>query len=439
MQHNPRRETFESPTISNTSNLVVNLDHWCSAANDDSIQCFLKTTLQSMISGQSRELHIEQETEFCRVRIRINGRLTEQKFYNPDFATELLTAINQESNGKNPHARRPGDTGNNGADSDNAGAVNAANDEFGSLTIPVQIDGEKCDLNICRYDTISGKCLTLSVSAASTIPEVLEQTRLDTATKQDIRHHYSSMPVKGITMICSHSDDLLRSVYYALLGEVNNVERKIVSLQNNIDKQVPRVSQILANGNANQSGNKRSLLTAVSTVTRLSDHVFVDWETACDEGIINALQSNAQSTLFWRGNVSSGLLQLFSAENLRLNLHTIIELEDTALICPHCAETYKPGKLDFKRLPETMSDQNSGSFFFANGCDRCDDTGVSSLATVTSMCKGTDAIREALANRSLQATERALASAQGRTSIRLQLEALAKTGKISFEDWIGQQ
>ena len=177
----------------------------------------------------------------------------------------------------------------------------------------------------------------------------------------------------------------------------------------------------------------------VATATKLSDYTFVDWINTRDKSTMNALHANAQMTLFWHGTVDTGLLELFSSQSFAFNLKTIIELNDTGLICPHCADTYKPNRLDFKRLPESLSDTPSESYFFANGCSRCNDTGVSALATVASICQGTDAIREAAKRQSLGDAGRAVAEAQGSSSISAQLQKLAKTGKISFEDWINQQ
>ena len=422
MGQNSQRDTLEISSEIESAQRTVDLDQWCVAANDDSIQCFLKTTLQSMMSDNSRELHIEQEKDFCRLRMRVNGQLTERRVFNPTLASELLNAVSQKNSAFQSHS--------------------SANDDFGELNLPVLIDGEKCDLNIWHYKTIVGRCLTLSVAAASVIPEILEQTSLDTQTKQKMRRHFSSPATSGITLICSHSDDLLRSVFYALLGEVNSVERKIVSLQRSIDKHIPRISQVLTDCNTNHTNPADSPdknQTLVSTTTRLADHTFVDWISSRDKDITSALHANAQTTMFWHGPVTTGLIELFSSQSFALNLTTIIELSDASLICPHCADSYKPGKSDFKRLPVAAADGSSESYFYANGCDRCDDTGVSTLTTVASFCQSTDAIREAIQQQSVEATHQAIAKAQGSSSVAKQLERLARTGKISFEDWLSRQ
>ena len=422
MGQNSQRDTLEISSEIEPPQHTVDLDQWCVAANDDSIQCFLKTTLRSMMSDNSRELHIEQEKDFCRVRMRVNGQLTERRVFNPTLASELLNAVSQKNSALQSHS--------------------SANDDFGELKIPMLIDGEKCDLNIWHYRTIVGRCLTLSVATASVIPEILEQTSLDTQTKQKMRCHYNSQANSGITLICSHSDELLRSVFYALLGEANSVERKIVSLQRSIEKHMPRISQILTDCNANytnQIDSPGTNQTLVSTTTRLADHTFVDWISSRDKEITNALHANAQITLFWQGAVTTGLIELFSSQSFALNLKTIIELSETGLICPHCAESYKPGKPDFKRLPVAAADGSSESYFYANGCNRCDDTGVSTLTTIASFCQSTDAIREATQQQSVEAAHQAIAEAQGSSSVAKQLEKLARTGKISFEDWLSRQ
>lgn len=422
MSQIPQRKTLPTSPQRMTTH-IVNVDQWGGAANDDSAQCFLKTTLQTMVRDNSRELHIEQEADFCRVRVRINGRLSEQRVHIPELANELLLAVGQDKLENQ---------------SDHTG-----NDNFGKLRVSAQIDGEKRELIVCHYRTASGKSVTLSVNTASAIPEILDQTRLDSPSKRLIRQLYQQRGDTGITLICSQSQDLLRSLFYALLGEINNVEHKIVSFQHTIDKRVPRVSQIQT-GDIYRDCGPRDHQTLLDSTTSHSNHIFLDWLNTHDQRMVRALQETplptTPITLFWQGPAANGLLDLFSsADSLRKQPNTIIEMSSAELICPHCAEPYIPGKFDFGQLPVTASGTQPEALLFANGCGRCGETGVASLQTITSITHSTDAIREATLNRSLQATRRAVADAQGTRCIAQQIEVLAKTGKINFEDWVKQQ
>jgi type II secretory ATPase GspE/PulE/Tfp pilus assembly ATPase PilB-like protein len=414
-----------SPAVSPAVNPVINMDQWCVAANDDSVQCFLKSTLQTMISDNTRELHLEEDTDISRVRIRVNGRLTERKIDNPTLASELLASLYKIYR--------------------SVGADTSVNEDFGELQVPVQIDGKKLDLRINHYKTVAGKSLTLLFGDAASIPDVLEQTDLDPDTKQKLRQHYKAIEAKGITLICSHSTESLRSVFYALLGEVNTVERKIVALQHRNEKGVPRVSQIQTGHllrPASASMTSHELCAVLSTGASLSDHVFIDWETTRDPRFAETIQSISQKhtsiTLLWHGDAATGLLNLIAPTNsLRLGLDSIIELQDTGLICPHCAEVYVPGKLDLAHLPATTTkDDPPESYFYADGCSRCDETGISSMATLSSFATSSDELRQAMESGSLTATNAAIAKAQGKSAIRVQSERLARSGKISLEDWV---
>lgn len=420
MGHSPQKVALQP---SATTAHIVDIDQWCMAANDDSIQCFLKSTLQTMISDNTRELHVEEEADFSRVRVRINGRLTERKLDNPSLASDLL-----DSMGKQCHSM---------------GTHTSANEDFGELTVPVQVDGRKLDLNICHYKTAAGKSLTLLLNDTESIPEILDQTRLDESARQRLRQHYQAGEAKGATLICSNSADSLRAIFYALLGEVNSVERKVVSLQQRTEKSVPRVSQILTGNLFQQTDSDISiseLRKLLSTSATLSDHIFVDWETTKNERFIKAIpgisQEHTSVTLLWHGDVSTGLLNLAApAKSLCHKLELIVELHDTGLICPHCAEAYIPNRHDYPRLPVVAEDQTE-SYVYANGCNRCSETGIASMTTLASIISCSDGLRHAINSESLTATHKAVAKAQGKNSIRMQREILATTGRISAENWL---
>lgn len=408
------------------SDHVLDVDQWALAANDDTAQQFFMSTLQAMSEANSRELHVEQEAEFCRVRMRINGRLSEQKVYQPALAADLLALLRS-------------------AQSDDQSVTADA----GEFLVRALIDGTFCNLTICHYPVPSGHCLTLTIDNPSAIPEVLEQTPLDNRAIERIRAHYQSANRGAVTLVCAHSGELLKTLFYALLGEVNSVDRKVIAVQNRQHKSVPRVSQIISG-----AGNTHQFLSHIRAASQLSDHILVDWPTCSDRRTVQTLlqpppcalastpgplPGNASVTLFWLGSAATGLHSLLEHSNpLRYRLHTLIEIEEIGLICPHCAETYTPGRRDYARLP-TDACTDSARLFTASGCSRCDETGVSAVTGLASIYRANDQLREAIGSGSLQATEQAVTDAQGNTAIVSQLKALAMHGKINGEEWLRQQ
>ena len=413
-------------TTDTASNRVLDVDQWAQAANDDSVQQFFTSTLQAMSEANSRELHVEQEAEFCRVRMRINGRLSEQKVYQPALAADLLTLLRT-------------------AQPDDQRYIPDA----GEFLVPALIDGASCNLTICHYPVPGGYCLTLTIDNPAAIPEVLEQTPLDNHAIQRIREHYQSATGGEVTLVCAHSGELLKALFYALLSEVNSVDRKVIAVQNRQHKSVPRVSQIIGS-----AGNGHQFLTHIRAASQLSNHIFVDWPTCSDKRTVQSLlqsppctlattpgslPGNASITLFWLGSAATGLLSLLGhSETLRYRLHTLIEMEEAGLICPHCAESHTPARRDYTRLP-TDGSMDSARFFTASGCTRCDETGISALTGLASISRVNDRVREAIGSGSLQATERSVAEAQGKTTIASQLKALVREGKINGEEWLQQQ
>jgi len=58
------------------------------------------------------------------------------------------------------------------------------------------------------------------------------------------------------------------------------------------------------------------------------------------------------------------------------------------------------------------------------------------MATLSSFATSSDELRQAMESGSLTATNAAIAKAQGKSAIRVQSERLARSGKISLEDWV---
>lgn len=417
MQNNA--ETVAGPSIHDLqSGQTIDLIRWLTAANDESSDTvnFLKDTVQQKLINGCREIHLEQEPDLCRLRCRSMGQLDEAKLHTDTLVPELIRTFSAMAGRHTPHP--------------------VEKIRHGEFAFNMVVSGNTYRVDATFYPTNNGTCLTLSLLSSKTIPETLDHTTLNESSRDWLRNHLSTTP-QGLTLLCSPNSIPLQDIFYASLCELNSIERKTVSMEHVIHKNVSRITQLP------QAGEKNSLAVA-RIASRHADNVLVDWKSAQNTQLISQLVSDHQpATVFLRAtNASIGIRQLIDAgvneRQIAGSIATVIELADVPLICPHCGDTHTLSGRDMQWLDNhtvLCGKKIKDSFVRAPGCDRCNHTGIRYTQTLLSSCENSDALSTAVESRSCLKIQEALHLGQAEHSLPHQIETLARNGKTSFQEF----
>lgn len=395
--------------ITTTDHSPMVLPHGTVAENDEiaNNRPQLSAFLNDAVSAGVREIHFEQDAEVCRVRKRENGQLDESRIDSPTLASDLITEI--RGHNTNEHF-------------------------YGEASFTQRFASGLCTMECSYYPTISGQNLSILIEATSQIAESLDQTSLNSKQIQSLRQLYSKKNT-GITLLVGSETGLLQSLYYGLLGELNCVEKKIISIEHKNAKKLARINQLSL---ANEPD--ADLITRLAT--QHADCIFVDWCCSKQTGVMSHLISQYRSaTVFMvADNCGQAIAQLTdcatNAKQLATNLQEIVHVKNARQVCPHCAHAYEINGKDMQWLEKhALSKLKEKSYMYATGCERCAFSGSVESQPLLSTYSVDDTLRDAIEFGSVSAITKFSEQIQGNQSVNKQLLKLVAQGKVSFEEY----
>lgn len=410
MRKNVRLAVNSAPPARDT----VALDRPVSARNDDTVAPgpLLVEILREALAANSTEIHFEQSETLCRVRKRVNGQLDEVRIDSSTLTDELLSELATPQ--KPLHPDPPPD--------------------HSERCVKLKLGHTDYLLEYLYYPTSSGTNLTIQIHCEARLPETLDQTLLNTSQIHQIRNHLSRKP-RGMTIVYGKQHELLQSLYYGFIGDANCIENKIVSIEQINRKQIARVNHIAI-----------AELCDPGAISRLAakhaDLIFVDSQCTNDHSLLTSIINNSHSLfLFINAATATGAIArltdvAISERQLASNLTTLIQLENTRMVCPHCAHTHEINGTDMEWLQHNrLGRASNAALVYAAGCDRCDFSGSQSSRTLASVCTVEDNLRRAIESRNAEAIDSATRAIVGTNSIADQIAALVALGKVSFTEY----
>lgn len=380
--------------------------------NDGRPTDLLFAVVEELLRCGSRELHLEQEPNFCRMRHRINGQLTESRIQRTDMVDTVLARLRQLSRQHQPS-------------------------ECASFRINADAIDPLATIDAVYFQAAAGPCLTLTLQTPQQIPETLDQLSLHANAINALRDQLQNT-LTGAAMVVSDNPVCLNDLYYALLSEDNPLSDKTISIEYQVLKRVPRIVQLspplYADSNA-----------MIGNAIRNGDKAYCDWRSN-QSGSFYAEQ-------LWREN--QPLVSFHLARNcgtavrdiincaidrnkLASRLQTVINIRQVSTLCPHCADSHQPSPLQQTWLKTVAPADNSSTpdvYFNAFGCSRCDETGASGKLTLMEFARCNDKMAAAIESRSATEFCSELQKNLSYKSIALQGQAAAHAGDMSFDQY----
>lgn len=382
------------------------------AANDSNCNTgnLLFPVVEELLRCGSREVHLAQEPEYCRLRHRINGELTESKIYQQNVVDTVLSQLRSVSRQPTPG-------------------------ECASFRISAERIEPMATIDAVYFQTAAGPCLTLTLQTPLRIPEMLEQLVLDDHSIQQLRAELQSN-LHGAALVLSDRPSCLSDLYHALVAESNRLTGKSLSLEYQVTRPLPRLTQLSPPLYADAD-------TMTSNALKGADRAFCDWQ--CNQ------PGSFYGTPLWQSTIPMVSFHLAHSGSVAMRdltahgsdrqaaagrLEKVVCARETGTLCPHCADCHQPGPLQQKWLDDhaaiLLPDQPS-MFFASSGCSRCDETGVSGQLQLIEVSRCDDAMAEAFASRDSQAFDLALQANLISESIAHQAHRAANSGTITFD------
>ncbi|HKJ87237.1 MAG TPA: GspE/PulE family protein, partial [Gammaproteobacteria bacterium] len=313
----------------------------------------LNTLFSQATRAGASDIHIEPDEDRLRIRFRLDGVLQERMTADRKVASALVSRLKLMGDLDIAERRLPQDG-----------------------RFPLQIEGRRIDVRLSTMPTSHGE---------SAVMRLLDQSAgliglAELGMEEDTRAHFERMihSPHGIVMITGPTGSGKTTSLYAALKDINQVDKKIITVEDPVEYQLPRVSQVqvrtqieLTFGRVLRSalrqdpdivmvGEVRDLETAsIAVRAALTGHL-----------VFSTLHTNDAPSTATR-LIDMGVEPFLIASSLR----GVVAQRLVRRVCASCKVADTPSEPILHALGMDPGEAQESTFYRGEGCAECNKTG----------------------------------------------------------------
>ena len=242
--------------------------------------------------------------------------------------------------------------------------------------IRLTIGERKLDLRVSTLPTIFGESIVMRILDQSQVLMGLADVGFLPRTVETFQKLI--VQPNGIILMTGPTGSGKTTTLYAALNALNNVETKLVTLEDPVEYQIPGICQVQINAEIglNFAAGLRSLLRQSPDVILVGE--IRDMETA-ENAIRAALTGHLVFSTLHTNDAPSSTIRLIDMGVkpylVASSLQAAIAQRLVRTICSICKEQYTPPDEAILEVGYDPEDYRDVMFFRGKGCDRCVETG----------------------------------------------------------------
>ena len=308
--------------------------------------------LQTAISQRATDVHIEPLKYNFTIRGRIDGVLRELFSFDREIYNPLISKIKLLSNLDISEKRKPQD---------------------GRFS---KIYGDHLyDFRVATTPTLNGEAIVLRILDQQKI--LLRLTELGMSEYNLERFEKLIKSPYGIVFVTGPTGSGKTTTLYAALNEIKGVEKKVITIEDPVEYEIPLVQQIPVNTKIGLG-----FAPILRSVLRQDPDIIMIGEVRDEETLTASIQAALTghlvlATLHTNDSISSiTRMEQMGAEAYMIadGLQGAVAQRLVRKICPYCKSVYYPLKEELERIKPYLKDENV-TFYKGKGCSHCDFTG----------------------------------------------------------------
>jgi len=311
----------------------------------------LDLILKNAIKQRSTDIHIEPEKYEFSIRGRIDGVLKELFSFDKDVYSPLVSKIKLLSDLDISEKRKPQD---------------------GRFT--KNYDGHIYNFRTSTFPLLHGESVVLRILDQQKI--ILRLTELGMSEYNLQRFAKVIHTPYGIVFVTGPTGSGKTTTLYAALNEVKGVDKKIITVEDPVEYEIPLVQQIPINYKTGIT-----FATAVRGILRQDPDIVMIGEVRDTETLDASIQASLTghlvlATLHTNDALSAitRMIQMGAQSYLVSDaLVGIVAQRLVRRICPYCKTVYYPSKKELNNIKPFLSEDIT--FYYGKGCTHCDFTG----------------------------------------------------------------
>jgi len=344
-------------------------------SDEENIQVADNILLEAVRGGAS-DIHIEPGERNLRVRLRVDGVLSEFSTMPPSRTPGLVSRFKVMAGIDIAESRKPQD---------------------GRFKTEVE-PGKPVDVRVSTYPTPHGEKVVMRVLDQSKGLVSLDKMGFDTDTIRLWKKAYSSG--NGIVLVTGPTGSGKSTTLYATLTRINTVEEHIITIEDPVERQLEGIIQ----GHVNERAGMTFAAALRSMLRQDPDVIMVgemrDRETA-DLAIRAALTGHLVFSTLHTNSAAASYTRLADMGCdpflLTTTIRAILAQRLIRKLCDRCKVKYRPTEKDLKSIGLKQLD---GFIYHANakGCKTCGKDGYKGRAGLYELLIPNEAINEAVKN-----------------------------------------
>ncbi len=321
---------------------------------------------------RASDIHIEPLEKRLRLRYRIDGNMQEMKDPPKRLQSSIISRIKIMSNISIAEKRLPLD---------------------GRIALATA-DGPALDLRVSTVPTIHGESVVMRILDKKNLMLGLPELGFfadDQAILERVINY-----ADGIFLVTGPTGSGKSTTLYACLNTINKPDRKLITVEDPVEYQLPGVNQVAVNTEIGMTfaAALRAMLRQAPNIIMVGE--IRDVETASiainasltGHLVFSTLHTNDAPSAITR-LVDMGVKPFLVSSSIR----AVLAQRLIRKICPDCKQPYTPTEIELRALNLLSANLAEARFSKGHGCDRCRGTGYRGRAGIFEIFVVDDEIR----------------------------------------------
>jgi type IV pilus assembly protein PilB len=332
----------------------------------------VNTIISRALKMRASDIHIEGGRNNVVIRFRVDGILREIDTLPKKVQPSVIARVKVL------------------ASIDIAERVKSQDGRF-SLRLP---NGKEIDFRVSTYSTVAGESAVIRILDQAKSQVNISHLGLSTHEITAILDMLKKS--SGMVLVCGPTGSGKTTTLYAMLNEINTVEKKIITIEDPVEYRLDLVNQIAINPRRGLTFPSvlRSALRQDPDILLVGEVRDVETAEISIQGaltghlILSTLHTNSAVEAFGR-LVDMGIERYYVGDVITM----VIAQRLVRRLCPSCKVPYEPSMDELISLTITEKGKDM-TFYRAQGCERCDYSGYRGVTGVFEVIFVEDDIKE---------------------------------------------
>jgi type IV pilus assembly protein PilB len=380
------------------------------SAEDAPVIKLVYSVLAQAVGEGASDIHLEPEEGELRIRFRIDGVLKETAHVPRRMIGAVISRLKIMSELDIAEKRVPQDG-----------------------RVGVTVEGRRIDLRVTTLPTQRGEGATIRILDEGNSQRTLDDLGMDGSARARFEHSFNR--AYGAVLVTGPTGSGKSTTLYAALQALNQVEKKIITIEDPVEYRIAGINQLNVNRKAGLdfATGLRSILRADPDIVMVGE--IRDSETAriaieaalTGHMMLSTLHTNDAPGAIARLN-EMGIESFLTASSV----DCVVAQRLARKLCPHCK---RPTVIPTSALSEAgIGSSTEVEAFEPTGCTRCNNSGYKGRVGIYSVMSLSEKLKELTVAHAPEPEIAAVAQEEGMLTLREDGVAKVRTGSTSLEE-----